>query len=417
MAIIEVEHLTKEYRLGQVHSLKDSARQLLAKLRGIPVEDRPRFKALDDVHFSVEEGQVLGIIGTNGAGKSTLLKMLAGISVPSVGTVSVHGSVAPLIEVGAGLVPDLTGRENIYVNASILGMSRAETTRRLDEIVEFAELEEFVDTQVKRYSSGMKVRLGFAIATSVDAEILIVDEVLAVGDLAFQRKCFARLEELIKGRGRTVLVVSHNIRQIERMCDRAILLDHGRLLMDGSPLDVCNAYYEQTNKQVMENAKRAEANCHRVNSSGEVEVVSIDVMDAQGNPVEEIDSGSPLRIRVRFELRNKLDDAEIVVGTHGTDFVYLTAASTATLERRLNYEPGVHEIECVISSFPLVTGIYGVRFAVADGVRRFLYTGEMLKTFAVRPMPLEGREPPARTLNIGTSWIVQGQAGDVAKRA
>src|SRR3569832_1092805 len=198
MAIIEVNHVTKEFRLGALRSAKQSMLDTLARLRGQPVQERPLFKALNEVDFKVEEGEVLGIIGHTGAGKSTLLKMLANISTPTRGSVKVKGKVAPLIEVGAGLVPDLTGRENIYLNGAILGMPKAEIRKKFDDIVAFAELEEFIDTPIKRYSSGMQVRLGFSIATSVAADILIVDEVLAVGVLVFLCLCFVRLEDMIK---------------------------------------------------------------------------------------------------------------------------------------------------------------------------------------------------------------------------
>src|SRR6266567_7593133 len=235
MPVIEVNHVTKEYRLGQFHSLKQSVLDAVARLRGHPVQERAPFKALDDVDFSVEEGEVLGIIGSNGAGKSTLLKLLARITVPTSGLISVRGKIAPLIEVSAGLISDLTGRENVYLNGIILGMPYAQVKKKFDEIVAFAELEEFIDTPIKRYSTGMAVRLGFSLATCVDADILIVDEVLAVGDLAFQRKCFDRMEDMIKRQGKTVLLVSHNTRQIERLCDRVILMDHGRIIADDSP--------------------------------------------------------------------------------------------------------------------------------------------------------------------------------------
>lgn len=315
MPIIEVNHVTKEYQLGQLESLKRMFLRAAARLRGSEVAARPLFKALDDVDFKVEGGEVLGIIGTNGAGKSTLLKLLARISSPTTGSVKVRGKVAPLIEVGAGLIGDLTGRENVYLNGSILGMKRAEIDKKFDEIVAFAELEEFIDTPVKRYSSGMQVRLGFSIATSVEADILIVDEVLAVGDLAFQRKCFDRIEDMIKRHGSTVLLVSHSIRQVERMCNRVILLDHGRLLKDGDPMEVCNLYYERSNKKVMDNLRENQSSQARVSSSGEVELLSVDVLDTDGRSIEEIDSGDPLRIRVRFQLKHDVQQAEIIVGT------------------------------------------------------------------------------------------------------
>jgi len=232
MAAITVDHVTKEFQLGQIHNLRHALGRALVKLqRRVPVS-KPAFKAVDDANFHVEQGDVLGIIGINGAGKSTLLKLLARITVPTSGMVTVRGKIAPLIEVGAGLISDLTGRENIFLNGIILGMPYAHIKRKFDEIVAFAELEEFIDTPIKRYSSGMAVRLGFSIATSVDADILIVDEVLAVGDLAFQRKCFDRMEDMIKRQGRTVWLVIHNTRQIERLCTRVILMDHGRIIAD-----------------------------------------------------------------------------------------------------------------------------------------------------------------------------------------
>ena len=250
MPIIEVEHLTKEYRLGTMHGLKQTLLNTLARLTGRKVEERPLFKALDNVSFSIEQGEVVGIIGHNGAGKSTLLKMLARISNPTSGSIKVMGRISPLIEVGAGFVPDFTGRENVYLNAAILGMSRQETDKKFDEIVEFAEMAEFIDTPVKRYSTGMQVKLAFSVATSIESEILIVDEVLAVGDLAFQRKCFDHVETLINAENRTVLVVSHNLRQIERLCKRVLLLDHGKIIADGEPKPVCNRMFEEMDSRI-----------------------------------------------------------------------------------------------------------------------------------------------------------------------
>ena len=198
MPIIEIDHLTKEYRLGAMQGFKETLLNTTSRLTGKKLLERPLFKALDDINFCIEQGEVVGIIGHNGAGKSTLLKMLAKITTPTHGSIKVRGRIAPLIEVGAGFVPDFTGRENVYLNGAILGMSRREIDRKFDEIVDFAEMAEFIDTPVKRYSSGMQVKLAFAVATSIESEILIVDEVLAVGDLAFQRKCFDRMEDVIR---------------------------------------------------------------------------------------------------------------------------------------------------------------------------------------------------------------------------
>src|ERR1700692_794344 len=292
MAIIQVNHVSKEYRLGQLHSVKQSLQNAVARLRGHPVPLQAPFKALDDVDFRVEDGEVLGIIGENGAGKSTLLKLLAGISVPTCGSVSVPGSVAPLIEVGAGMVPDLTGRENIYLNAVILGMRRAEIKKKFDAIVAFAELEEFIDTPIKRYSSGMQVRLGFSVATSMDSDILIVDEVLAVGDLAFQRKCFDRMEDMIRRQGKTVLLVSHNVRQVERLCSRVILMDHGRIVADGNSTEVCNLFVDRSNQKIQANQKVIQT---RV-SSDEVEFGTVEVIDEKGARTDSVEFLRPMRV-------------------------------------------------------------------------------------------------------------------------
>ena len=409
MPVIEARNLTKEYQLGAMQGFKQTLLNTAARLTGKNVEELPLFKALDDVSFSIEQGEVVGIIGHNGAGKSTLLKMLAKISTPTRGSVKVNGRIAPLIEVGAGFVPNFTGRENVYLNGAILGMSRKEIDKKFDEIVDFAEMAEFIDTPVKRYSSGMQVKLAFAVATSVDAEILIVDEVLAVGDLAFQRKCFDRMEEFIKGSDRTVLLVSHNIRQVERICSRVIMMDHGRVLADDMPLKVSDLYYRQSNERI-ENFHQTQGARRPVQSTGEVDLVSIDVLDEQGQVTNSIPSGGTLRVRAKLNFNRHLERPEIIVGTHTTDFFYLSASSTATLENQPDLEIGSHEFEYIVSSFPLVSGQYGVRCAVFDQNRRNIFAGESLKTFNVLAPPLEVREPPARKLNLQTQWRVDGKA-------
>ena len=294
MPIIEINHVSKEYRLGTLTSLKDSARNIARRLRRQPLTKRKPFEALHDIAFTIDQGEVVGIIGNNGAGKSTLLKLLANVTTPTSGTIAVRGKVAPLIEVGAGLVPDLTGRENVFLNATILGISKADIARKFDEIVGFSELEDFIDTPIKRYSSGMKIRLAFAIATSVDAEILIIDEVLAVGDLAFQRKCFERMEDLIKGRGSTVLIVSHNIRQIERMCSRVILLDQGKVAADGRPLEIADLFYRRSNEKIKSDHKKTQQGKVHKYSSGEIELASVELLNELNQSTDSIPSGGAL---------------------------------------------------------------------------------------------------------------------------
>ena len=367
MAIIEVNHVTKEFRLGQLHSLKQSALDGLARLRGHPVIERAPFKALDDVDFKVEPGEVLGIIGRNGAGKSTLLKLLAGISKPTHGNVAVHAKVAPLIEVGAGLVPELTGRENVFLNATILGMKRAEIAKKFDEIVAFAELEEFIDTPIKRYSTGMQVRLGFSIATSVQAEILIIDEVLAVGDLAFQRKCFDRMEDVINRDGRTVILVSHNIRQIERICKRAILLEHGRIEVDGLPPKVCDAFYRRSEQLSRQAADKKAAKVGRWQSSGEVDLGEVVVLGADDIPLSEITLGGALTIQVSYQVNAELPRPVFGIGIHTPDFLYLATANSDSHLSRDHLAPGRYKLSLHIPRFPFLPGVYCVRVGVALG--------------------------------------------------
>ncbi len=408
MPIIEITHVTKEYRLGQITSLRGSAMNLVRRIRRQPVIERTRFKALDDINFSVEKGEVVGIIGHNGAGKSTLLKILSRVTTPTQGTVAVHGKVAPLIEVGAGLSPELTGRENIYLNGSILGITKVEIRKKFDDIVAFAELEEFIDTPIKRYSSGMKIKLGFSIATSIDAEILIVDEVLAVGDLAFQRKCFDRMDDLIKSRGNTVLLVSHNIRQVERLCKRVITLDHGTISEDGSASEVCRHFYEKSNETISNYYKSSNSLISRIKGSGEVELLAIEILDENGESADSVFSGSTLRVRARLKVNHFVEKPEVVIGTHTTDFFYLSASSTALFDERPDFTPGEHIIECIIPSFPLAPGTYCLWLAVFDQYRRLIFSGETLKSFSVVNPSNEAREPSLRVLNLSSQWLIDG---------
>jgi len=408
MPIIEVNQVSKVYRLGTLTGLKDSAKNMLRRLSGKPVISRIPFKALDNLDFNIEQGEVVGIIGNNGAGKSTLLKLLANVTTPTSGTIAVDGTVAPLIEVGAGLIPDLTGRENIFLNATILGITRAEIARKFDEIVSFSELEDFIDTPIKRYSSGMKIRLAFAIATSVDAEILIIDEVLAVGDLAFQRKCFERMENLIKDSGNTVLIVSHNIRQIERMCSRVIMMDQGKVVADGRPLEVADLFYRQSNEKISaDHRKSLQGKVHKF-SSGEIELLSVELIDEQDQVTDSLPSGGTLRVRVKFRVNQLLQRPEIVVGTHTTDFFYLSASSTALIEDRPNLDVGTHEVEYIVPSFPLVAGTYCVRFAIFDQHQRKVFTGETLNIFTVLPTSQDILDAPMRRLYLPTRWRLDG---------
>ena len=248
--VVSVEGVSKRYRIGGLPAGYDSFREQLARAvaarvrrlrKGGGDDDDRTLWALKDVSFEVRRGEILGIVGHNGAGKSTLLKILSRITRPSAGQVEIYGRVGSLLEVGTGFHPDLTGRENVYLNGAVLGMRKVEIDAKFDEIVAFSELERFIETPVKFYSSGMYVRLAFAVAAHLEPEILIMDEVLAVGDMAFQQKCLDKMNE-IRRQGRTIFFVSHNLPAITRLCRRAVLLEQGRLVADGQPQEVVNRY-------------------------------------------------------------------------------------------------------------------------------------------------------------------------------
>ena len=384
MPAIEVSHVTKEYRLGALQSLKQSLMNTGARLMGRPVAQAPLFKALDDVSFSIEPGEVVGIIGHNGAGKSTLLKMLARISTPTTGSVTVNGRVAPLIEVGAGFVPDFTGRENVYLNGAILGMSKLEIDSKFEEIVDFAEMAEFIDTPVKRYSSGMQVKLAFAVATSIEAEILIVDEVLAVGDLAFQRKCFDRMEDLIKRQGRTVLLVSHNIRQVERLCSRVIMLDHGRVAEDGPARLVCDQFFARNDEKVKHSAARQMVAKRHAEGTGDVEVLGVGFIDKEKTSTDRVNYRSDATLRAVVKVNSPLINPVFGVGIHTIDFLYLATDITEEKYLGRTLEPGMYELCFHIRDFPFLPGVFSVRLGINAGVvSRKLFYQEGIFNFQV----------------------------------
>lgn len=299
---INVEKLGKKYRIGGRQEGYGTLRDALATAAQLPLQmlaNRGRrihpkeIWALRDISFEVKSGEVLGIIGRNGAGKSTLLKILSRITYPTIGRAEIYGRVGSLLEVGTGFHPELTGRENIYLNGAVLGMKKVEIQRKFDEIVEFAEIAQFLDTPVKRYSSGMYMRLAFAIAAHLEPEILIVDEVLAVGDAAFQKKCLGKMENVAR-EGRTVLFVSHNLPAIQSLCDRVIHLKHGKLVDQGSPSRIVRSYLEDvmssSNNQLEQRVDRS--------GDGSAKLVSLEIEST--DPDKVIRSGSRLKMTVGY---------------------------------------------------------------------------------------------------------------------
>jgi lipopolysaccharide transport system ATP-binding protein len=317
------------------------------------------FWALKDVSFEIRRGERVGIIGRNGAGKSTLLKILSRITEPTTGRVEIRGRVASLLEVGTGFHPELTGRENIYLNGAILGMTRREIRSKFDEIVDFAEVEKFLDTPVKRYSSGMYVRLAFAVAAHLEPETLVVDEVLAVGDASFQKKCLGKMEDVADREGRTVLFVSHQLSSIQKLCNKGLLLRSGKIAFDGSSEEAVSTYVNSSNHATL-SARAALALCKR-GGSGEARFEDAYFVDREtGEMVESLSGGKPylFRMIIRNQTSNVLRD--VVVSYAITDMVgnYILLFRSTFEDKTFDLVPGVTTIDSAIESLPLAPSVY-----------------------------------------------------------
>ena len=372
-AAIQISGLGKCYQvqLGAPRGFHGyrTLRDEIAKLARAPFRwGKPRqsgedFWALKDVGFDVQAGEVVGIIGRNGAGKSTLLKVLSRITKPTSGRVELRGRVGSLLEVGTGFHPELTGRENVFLNGAILGMARSEIRRKFDEIVEFAEVSRFLDTPVKRYSSGMYVRLAFAVAASLRPEILIVDEVLAVGDTSFQRKCMARMREVGRS-GCTVLFVSHNMPAIESLCTRAVLLDGGKVVNDGGVRELIADYH----RRVMSSQGTDEVDIASLDAPGrKVKVFrSATLIDDRGEPTNHLSLGGTLRVRLGLDPGSSpIHDPVITLGiddTLGHRVISLCTHVTNPLTTVFD-KPCV--VECQVDRFPLAPGEYWVKLGLS----------------------------------------------------
>ena len=355
---ITIENLSKRYELGALHQETQLRDQLVRLLRAPFGKRRPReaLWALSDVSFNVERGEVVGIIGRNGAGKSTLLKILAKITYPTSGRVKALGRVAALLEVGAGFHEELTGRENIYLNGSIMGMRKREVDAKLEAIVEFSGLQRFVDTPIKRYSSGMRSRLGFAVAAHLDPDVLIVDEVLAVGDADFQKKCISAMHEM-RGGGRTVLFVSHNMAAVENLCSRGIWLAQGRVQLDGPAPKVIEAY--MTSFAASENASTALANVEDRSGSGEIRFTRIEFRSIEGELQTVTRAGRSIVIRLHYHANDTIARPSFAVRIYTELGTLVTASSTWLHGLDIPLAPvGEGYIDLEIDSLNLMPGRY-----------------------------------------------------------
>jgi ABC-2 type transport system ATP-binding protein len=358
-AAISVEHVNKSFRIGA-----EPARTLKDRILAMGQHRGQVVKALSDVDFQVRQGECFGILGHNGSGKSTLLKIMAGTIRPNDGRVRVRGRLSALLELGAGFHPDLSGRENIYLNASILGFDRAHVDRIFDDIVDFAELEDFIDLQVKYFSSGMTARLGFAVATNLDPDVLLVDEVLAVGDEAFQLKCLERVHRF-RAMGRTMVIVSHGPERIRELCDRALVLERGRMLHIGDVGQAVEVYraalHDPVHRSSPSRTALAPTGVHESDDEGPgpIELLSGEVIDA--GPEVPFLPGESIRVVIRYRMVEPVP-FRIRMALRSQDNVVMMNRSTSdVLDRPLPAEPGDYEVTFTIDDLPLLDGVY--RFA------------------------------------------------------
>jgi ABC-2 type transport system ATP-binding protein len=363
---------------GKSHTLKE---RVILRNRN-PYEERWVLKGID---LRIREGEVVGLVGENGSGKSTLLKLMTRILYPDKGEIHVNGRVSSLIELGAGFHPDMTGRENIYTNASIFGLSRNEINKRIDSIIDFSELGYYIDNPVRYYSSGMYMRLAFSVAINVDADILLIDEILSVGDQNFQRKCISKLQEICKS-GTTIVIVSHSLGQIEKLCSRSIWIDDGKIRMDGAPRDVHLYYQDFLGKKIIEARRMAESEKESAqqdqnnvavsrNTSREAWVESVEMINRNGEVMSVFETGDKVTIRIRYSAVEPGLKAIVSVGVVREDGVHCFSTNTAIAKMHDLTLMKNGTIDFVIDNMNLLNGYYFLDVALSypDGNRLYDY--------------------------------------------
>ena len=392
--ILKAENISKQYRLGLVGtgSLKHDLNRFWHRIRGKQdpylkvgsVNDRSAVAsedyvwALRDISFEVEQGEVLGIIGKNGAGKSTLLKLLSRVTSPTTGIIKSRGRIASLLEVGTGFHPELTGRENIYLNGAILGMTKAEITSKIDEIVDFSGCEMYIDTPTKRYSSGMTVRLAFAVAAHLEPDILVVDEVLAVGDAEFQKKAIGKMQEISSGNGRTVLFVSHNMASVKQLCTRGIVLDNGLVSYSGNIDDCVNYYLADVDKYSKAEGK-VQWETSDAPGSSDFKILAVSTTNDKGDVKKSFLDKQAIYIQIETELLTPLRNMRLNMSLIGQDEVVVFTTSSHLLEE-VEKAPGVYNYELVIPPYLLNHGSYSVKLqAGIPGQREILESTKVLR--------------------------------------
>jgi len=409
MAVIEFNHVTKTYQLGVRGSLRETLMNALSGLVRRESDHKKLLNALEDVSFEVREGEVLGLIGANGAGKTTTLKILSRVTYPTTGSISVNGRISALIELGAGFHPDLSGAENIYLNASILGLKRAEIDTKLGEIVAFSGLEKFLDTPVKRYSSGMYARLAFSVAAHVDPDVLLVDEVLSVGDAIFQEKCLNRMKE-IRDKGKAMVFVSHNMIAVQNICSRVIWLDRGKVRAVGEPEEVIskylhNQYFGQQNIWDLEESEEL----FRYDE-GSVVVEAIRILDEAGESFQTIHGGGSVKVEVHYNAKRQLNSPNVQIYLTDKQHNRLMGSDLA----RSNYKgqrtisKGEGVVSCTFDAVPIRPNVYYFNVDILEE-NRLIYRQKDIGPVIVRPDQSASRWEDYNLFDVNCHWELNGR--------
>lgn len=435
--VIEINNLSKIYDLGVVSSgtLSKDLNRTWAKLMGKPdpyativeLNDRTQKSssnmvyALKDINFAVERGEVLGIIGKNGAGKSTLLKILSQITSPSTGSIKMKGRVASLLEVGTGMHPEMTARQNIYLNGALMGMTRFEITSKLDEIVDFAGIVKYVDTPIKRFSSGMQVRLGFAVAAFLEPEILIVDEVLAVGDAEFQNKAIGKMKDISKGEGRTVLFVSHNLGSVQSLCNKAICIDKGSITYENNTDKVIQHYLGLNKEQESTSYLNLEEDNIIINRTGpkrNFEIKKIKLKNHLNHLANDVFFGKPINIEIEFTVLTKCEKTEIGISINNGQGILLGGFTSNWNNLTEIFERGKHTINVKIPFLYLFEGTYQISVWIKEQGGKVDDQVSRALEFSVIDSEMNGRKLTAikyykgLNLTFPTDWTIINKSDD-----
>jgi len=411
---LKVEGLTKEYRLGTIGygTMREDLQTWWARMRGKDdpnslvtarhhrESEKKHFLALDDINFEIKKGDRVGIIGRNGAGKSTLLKILSQITSPTKGNIYIDGRIGSLLEVGTGFHQELTGRENIYLNGSILGMKRREIDKKLDEIVGFAGIEKFIDTPVKRYSSGMFVRLGFAVAAHLEPEILIVDEVLAVGDAEFQKKAIGKMEDVSNNEGRTILFVSHNMASIKKLCTNGILLNKGKIEYNGSIENTLGKYLEENRIEYKFNSDHTD----------NYRIRSIELLDNEKEDNNVLSCDDDIVLQIELVIKSKVDGAYgyLALYNESGEIIIESDSNDLIMNRFDELNPGVNLLRIIIPKRIIGHGRYHFYLNLTDSKGKILNNPGYCKSFTLNDLSTKRGNSRSGYLSTILNWEIEG---------